>query len=115
MEYTKDELVLMKAKLRRLFELERKHNVMAFYSGFATLVGVSGAAVSLSMCLENNMSKENSLLVGTCCVVASVMTGLFYKYIKGEEVKIEDDILDKMGDVPEYIIDEVYEEVHRRR
>ena len=115
MEYTKDELVLMKAKLMRLFELERKHNVMAFYSGVATLVGVSGAAVSLSMCLENNMSKEHSLLVGTCCVVASVMTGLFYKYVRGEETKIEDDILDKMSEAPEYIIEEAYEGVRRRK
>lgn len=115
MEYTKDELVLMKAKLMRLFELERKHNVMAFYSGFATLVGVSGAAVSLSMCLENNMSKEHSLLVGTCCVVSSVMTGLFYKYVRGEETKIEDDILDKMSEAPEYIIEEAYEGVRRRK
>lgn len=115
MEYTKDELVIMKAKIMHLLEMERRHNIMASFSGFATLLGVSGTAVSLCKYLDKTMTGEDSLMVGTCCIVAAAMTGIFYNYVRKEGVKIEDKILEEMSNDPDYIVEEAYESVSRRR
>lgn len=115
MEYTRNELIMMKAKLRRLLELERKYNITASYSAFASLVGISGAAVSLTKYLDKSMTGEDSLVVGTCCIAVAAMTGLFYKFVRKEGTKIEDDILESMSNMPDYVIEEVYEERGRRK
>lgn len=108
MNYTKNELIYMKVKLKRLYEMERRYNnFLRFLNGTAITL-ISGSAVSLGLYINDLMDLEKTVTIGGACFVGSAISVLGSHYVGKEKNNIEDDIWDFEMECPEEVIDEVY-------
>jgi hypothetical protein len=115
MEYTKDELVRMKAKLIRYYSQEKRNNSLLRLLRCSALLFTSGTFVSLSMYLEKLQKLEDSVLIGASCGALALTTGVSSVFLNRETNKLEDEIFEYELNCPDQVIEEAYESVYRRR
>lgn len=114
MEYTRKDLLRMKKKLYELVQLERRYEIFVLYSKIGTILGVTGAAVSLCMYLNELASVEKTLTVGGACLVTSGICSLAGYSVGKESKKISNEVDKFEMKCPSEVLDEVYESVYKR-
>lgn len=115
MEYTKKDLLRMRAKLIRYYEQEVRYNSLLNLLKGTTLLFSSGVAVSLCMYLEKLYEAENAISTGAACGAVALTTGVSAIVLNRETNKLEDEIFDYEQNCPAELIEEAYDVVHRRR
>lgn len=108
MEYTKKDLLKMKAKLIRYYNQERRYyNVLSFLRG-TTLLFSSGAVVSFCMYLEKLFEADKAIATGAACGAVALTTGLSSMFVNKETKELEDEIFDYELKCPDELIEEAY-------